>query len=184
MEPIATKPNPTKVATKWALIGIVTGIILTYVYQFANLDQASPVRYISWIPFIAFLLLSQKEFKDQLGGYMKFGEGFSAGFRYSVFYGLLIGVFIYVYYAFLSPDMYAKLLEAQREAMQAKGMTSDQVDQGMSMMNKMGLPIIAFSAAIGSAIFGLIIALIGAAIFKKERSAFDPEPTDVTDATA
>ncbi|HJP63330.1 MAG TPA: DUF4199 domain-containing protein, partial [Mucilaginibacter sp.] len=168
--------NSTKVATKWALINVLTGIVLMYVFQFANVGIISPVRYVSYLPFIAFLFLAQKEFKDQLGGYMKFGEGFGVGLRYGIFSGLLLGVFIWLYYSMLSPDMYTKMLEAQREAMEAKGMSADQVDQGMKFMNKMGLVFVAFGAAVGSAVVAIILGLIGAAIFKKERSAFDQEP--------
>ena len=173
-----TKANPNSVAIKWTLIGVITGVVLTYVYQFANIPITSPVRYLSYLPFIAFLFLAQKEFKDQLGGYMSFGEGFSIAWRYGVYTGLITAVFIYLYYGVLSPDMYTKMLDEQRAAMAAKGLSSDQVDQGMAFMNKMGLVFVVIFAAIGSAITAMIIGLIGAAIFKKERSAFDSGPTD------
>src|SRR3569623_781738 len=101
MEPL--KPNPTKVATKWALINFVTSIVLTYAIQFVSKDPNSPLKYLGYVPLIAFLMLTQKEFKQQLGGYITFGEAFSAGFRYAVFTSLLIAVFTYVYLAFLDP---------------------------------------------------------------------------------
>ncbi|MGZ3777057.1 MAG: DUF4199 domain-containing protein [Mucilaginibacter sp.] len=172
------KPNPNNIAIKWTLINVATGIVLTYVFQFANIGISSSVRYLAYIPFIAFLFLAQKEFKDQLGGYMKFGEGFTIALRYGIFSGLILAVFIYLYYAILSPEMYTKMLAEQRDAMAAKGLTSDQVDQGMEFMNKMGMIFVVIGAAIGTFVMALILGLIGAAIFKKERSAFDPEPTD------
>jgi len=173
------KANPNSAAIKWALIGAITGIVLTYVYQFANIPITSPVRYLSYLPFIAFLFLAQKEFKDQLGGYLTFGEGFSIAWRYGIYTGLITAVFIYLYYAILSPDMYTKMLDEQRAAMAAKGLTSDQVEQGMQFMNKMGLVFVVIAAAIGSAIMAMILGIIGCLIFKKERSPLDmPEPTD------
>jgi hypothetical protein len=172
-----TKANPNNVAIKWTLINVVTAIILTYVFQFANIGITASLRYLAYIPFIAFLFLGQKEFRDQLGGYMKFGEGFGIAWRYGIFGGLIMAVFIYLYYAVLSPEMYTKMLEEQRDAMAAKGLSSDQVDQGMQMMSKMGMVFVVIGAAIGTAIAGIIVGLIGAAIFKKERSAFDPQPT-------
>ena len=36
--------NPTKVATKWAVIYVITGIVITYVFQFLNVDQNSLMR--------------------------------------------------------------------------------------------------------------------------------------------
>jgi Protein of unknown function (DUF4199) len=174
MEQLA--PNSTKVATKWALIYLLTAIVITYIIQFSNLDPNSPVKYLSYIPFIAFLLLAQKEYKDKLGGYIKFGEAFSTGLRFGVFSGILLGIFLYVYLAILSPDVLAKSVDAQRDAMAAKGLSSDQVDKGIEIAKKYGAIFGAFGAAIFYAILGVILGLIGAAILKKERSPFDAEP--------
>ncbi|MGN6639918.1 MAG: DUF4199 domain-containing protein [Mucilaginibacter sp.] len=176
------KPNPTKVATKWALIYLVTGIVLTYIMQFSNMDPTSPVRYVSYLPFIIFLLLAQKEFKDQLGGYMKFGEGFSVGLRFGVFAGILFGIFLYIYLGILSPEVLAKSVDSQRDAMAAKGLSSDQIDKGIQMSKKYGAIFAAFGVAIWYAILGVILGLIGAAIFKKERSALDT-PEEVAGPT-
>ncbi|MDB5000009.1 MAG: hypothetical protein JWR76_1086, partial [Mucilaginibacter sp.] len=46
--------NSTKIATKWALIYVVVSIIITYTFQFLNIDQNSPAKYIGYLPFIAF----------------------------------------------------------------------------------------------------------------------------------
>ncbi|MDB5025424.1 MAG: hypothetical protein JWP78_3179 [Mucilaginibacter sp.] len=174
--------NANKVATKWALIYVLTAIVITYIIQFSNLDPNSSVKYLSYIPFIAFLLLAQKEYKDQLGGYIKFGEAFSAGFRFALYSGILLAVFIYVYLTFLSPEVLAKAMESQRDKMTGQGLSSEQIDKGIEIGKKYGAIFGAIGAAVAYAILGVIIGLIGAAIFKKERSAFDPEPT-ITDAT-
>jgi hypothetical protein len=176
-EPIrmAVKHNPTKVATKWALIYLATAIVFTYAFEFLNIDQTSSWKYISYIPFFGFLLLTQKEFRDQIGGFMTFGQGFSAGFRYSVFSGLLIGIFTYVYFAFLSPHVYGKLLETIQTGLEQKNnMSEEQIDKAMGFYKgPWGLAIMGFGAAIGMTVFGAVVSLIGAAIFKKERSAYD-----------
>jgi len=178
--------NATKVATKWALLYTIAAIIVTYTLQFLNLDQNSSWKYVSMVFFIGFLLLAQKEYKDQLGGYITFGNAFSAGFRYSVFAGLLVALFTYLYYSFLSPQMFDKMLETVQTAMEEKNAPSNVVDSTMSFYRGWGKIIFPFFAAIGSAIIGSIISLIGAAIFKKERSAydmandaFDPNETNV-----
>lgn len=175
------KPNPNNMAIKWTLINVATAIILTYVFQFANISAVSPVRYIAILPFIAFMFLAQKEFRDQLGGYMKFGEGFSIAWRIGVFSGVILAVFIYLYYGILSPDMYTKYLEAQRSAMEASGkLSSDQVDQSMEFMNKMGMVFLVIGTLVGTVIEAIILGLIGAAIFKKDRPAFDTGVVDPT----
>jgi len=172
------KPNPTKVATKWALINVVTGIVLTYAFQYLVTDPNSPIKYLTFIPFIAFLLLAQKEYKQQIGGYMTFSEGFSAGFRFAIFSGLMAAVFTYLYLAVLSPEVMEKAVEQARTQMEAKGMSSEDIDKAISLTKKLGPVFGAFGAAIFDAVVGAIVAVIGASIFKRERSAFDPEPTD------
>jgi hypothetical protein len=170
-----SKPSSSGVAFKWALIYLVTSIVITYVWQLLKVDQTSSVKYIGYIPFIAFLILAQKEFRDSLGGFITFGQAFVAGLLYSVFGAILISVFIYIYFTFLSPDVFSKIMDTQRDAMSQKGMSSDQVDQAMSVMNKYGTLITAFFTIFAVAIFGIIVALIGAAILKKERTILDIE---------
>jgi len=169
------KPNSTNVAFKWALISFLVGVIFTYLWQILNIDQTSPIRWISYVTFIAFLLLAQKESRDQTGGFISFGDAFLPGFLYSVFSGILSAIFIYIYFSFLSPQVYQQVLDLQRAGMEAKNMSSDQVDQGMNLMNKYGVIITAVVVLIVTPIMGAVVALIGAAIFKKERSILDIE---------
>jgi hypothetical protein len=176
MEPVVliVEPNPTKIATKWALINLLSQIVITYGIQLLNMDMNSPIKYISYIPLVAFLLLAQKEFRDtQLGGYITFGQGFSAGFRYAIFSGLLLAVFMYLYLAILSPEVLTKSMAAQQTILEQKGMSSGDIDKAMSTATKFGPIIGAFGIAIFYAIIGAVVSLVGAAIFKKERSADD-----------
>jgi len=173
MEKSLTPPNPTKVATKWALINSLTAIVLTYLLFYLNVPLKSPVQYITYIFFIAYLFLSQKEFKDELGGFITFGQAFSTGFRFSVFTGLVTAVFIYLYYAFLNPVAYEQILEMTQASMEEQNTASSQIDKTVEMMRNWGPLLSAFGVAVGSAIIGAIFSLITAAIIKKERSASD-----------
>lgn len=167
-----TAPNSSKVAFKWSIIYAIIAIVITYTFQFLNIDQNSSIKYVGFIPFVAFLFLSQKEYKDQLGGYLTFGQGFGNGFVYSLFAGLIMAVFIYIYLTFLSPQVLDQALAAQRDKMAEKNMTSEQIDQAMSIAKNWGPIIGAVGTVIVDAVVGAIFALIGAAIFKKEPPMF------------
>jgi len=173
MEKSVLPPNPTKVATKWAVINALVAIILTYVFLFMDVDQQSPLQYLSMIPTIAFLLLAQKEFKDELGGFISFGQAFSAGFRYALFTGLIIGIFIALYLWILNPEALEKSLEASRVQMEERDMSSAEIEKAMDISRSIGPWMGGFFTAVMYAAGGAILALIGAAIFKKERSAYD-----------
>jgi len=179
------KNNPTKVATKWALINAVTGIIITYAFEFLDVDQTSGVAYLTYIPFIAFLILAQKEFKDELGGYISFGDAFSTGFRYALFTGLLLALFTYIYLTWLSPAMIDKMVETTRLALEKNNTPDDQMEKQLEFTKQWGAIMGAFGIAVGYAIFGAIISLVGAAILKKERSPYDiaNEAVDPSDPT-
>jgi uncharacterized membrane protein len=178
-----TKPSSSaNLAFKWAVISLIASVIFTYAWQLLNINPTSKVTYLGFIPFIAFLFLTQKEYRDQLGGFATFGQEFVAGLLFAVFAGILGAIFIYVYYTWLSPQVYQLILDSQRSAMEAKNLSSDQVDRAMEIMNKYGTIITFVSALIMTPIIGAIISLIGAAIFKKERTLADIE-RDASDPT-
>lgn len=169
-----TPPNPTKVATKWALISTATSIVLTFVYQFLNIAQDSPARYLSMLPFIAFIVMAQVEYKQILGGRISYGKAFSTGFRVALFAGLLGAVFMFIYVSYIHPEFITQAMDAQRAKMVEKGMSEDQIDQAMAMSSKfMGPVMFSFFAAVGSAFMGAIISLISAAFVKKEPLPFE-----------
>src|ERR1700749_3361900 len=97
--------SPSKPAMKWTLIGFLVSVILTYIWQFLHVSPESPAKYVGYIFFIAFLILSQKEYRDLRGGVMTFGQAFLEGLLFSIFYGILIAIFTYIYMAILSPQI-------------------------------------------------------------------------------
>ncbi|MDB5091241.1 MAG: hypothetical protein JWR09_5235 [Mucilaginibacter sp.] len=175
----STAPTPSKVAIKWALIYVIVSIVLTYAYQFLNIALDSPVKYIGYVVFIALLLLGQKEFRDQLGGFVTFGQAFVEGLLFSVFAGIMIGIFTYIYFTILSPGVWVQALAAQQQKLEAGGnLSSEQIEAAMGVTRKYGALIATVGIIIFTPIMGAIIALIGAAIFKKERSILDIEQSN------
>lgn len=171
--------SSNKVVIKWSLFYIVVSIILTYVYQFLNVDQTSGIKYINYIPYIAFMLLAQKEYKEELGGYMTFGEGFLAGFKYTAITAVLLALFVYIYFTLLSPQVFQQVIDGSRAKLEARGnLTDDQINTALSFTT-VGFTCIIL--VIWSLIMGTIIALIGAAIFKKERPSFLTNEANYTD---
>jgi hypothetical protein len=166
-------PKPNNVSLKWSLINLAATVIFTYAIQFLNLDPNSPVKYLNYLPFILFLVLAQKEYKETLGGYITFNQAFSAGLKYSLFSALFLAIFMYLYLAILSPDVFEKSLVASQTKMAENGMSTEQIDKAMDIAKKYGPIFGSFFAGIFYIIFGVIISLIGAAIFKKERSPYD-----------
>ena len=170
----AAAPSSAKVAIKWSLIYVLVAIVITYASEIAKLSVNSPVKYVTYLFLIIFLLLAQKEHKDKLGGYIKFGDAFVTGLLYGIFTGVLTAIFVYLYLSILSPEVFAQALEQQRQAMADSGkMSSDQIDHAMDIAKKYGPVLGAIVTVFIYAILGVIIGLIGAAIFKKEPSIYN-----------
>lgn len=169
------KQSYTNITVKWAVIYFITSVVITYIFQFLNIDQNSAAKYLGYIPFIAFLLLAQKEYKDKLGGFLTFGQGFMTGFIYSVFGGILLAIFIYIYLAILSPQVLDQSLASQHDKFVENGMSEDQIKTATEMGKKYGAIFGAVAVLFIMPIIGAIISLIGAAIFKKEPSVLDIE---------
>ncbi len=168
-----TKPSSINIAIKWAVIYVITSIVITYTFQFLNVNQTSGIKYLSYIPFIIFLCLVQKEYRNLLGGYLTFGEGFLSGFLYAVFSGIMLAIFTYIYLGILSPQVLEQAMEAQRDKFAQQGLSDDQIDNAIEITKKYGAIIGAIASLFIMPIFGAVISLISAAVFKKERSPFD-----------
>lgn len=177
----AAAPSSAKVAIKWSLIYVLVAIVITYASEIARLAVNSPIKYITYVFLIIFLILAQKEHRDKLGGYIKFGDAFVTGLLYGIFAGLLTAIFVYLYLAILSPEVFAQALDQQRQAMADSGkMSSDQIDHAMDIAKKYGPILGAIGTVFMYAILGVIIGLIGAAIFKKEPSIYNtPESSTI-----
>jgi hypothetical protein len=169
------KPSQSGVAIKWALINFLTAVVVTYGIQFAGGSPFGPVSYVGDIPFIAFLCLSQIEYRKQLSGFMNYGQGFLEGFLFSLFSAILAAIFVGLYAAILNPDVWQKYVDAQQAAYAQRGMTSDQIDTAMGLLRNYGVLFVIVGSLFGVTIIGTIISLITAAIFKKERTLADIE---------
>ena len=165
-------PNSNNVAFKWSVIYVVIGIVITFAFQFLNVDPNSQAKYIGYIPFIVFLFIVQKEYKDKLEGYLTFGQGFGAGFKYALFGGIIMGIFIFIYLSWINPHMLEQAMASQQDKLHDQGLSDEQIDASMNLARKYG-PIFGLLGTIfADAVFGAILALIGAAIFKNERPMF------------
>lgn len=169
------KPSQAGTAIKWAIIYLIASIALTYILQLLKFDLTSPTKYLNYLIFIAFLLLTQTDYRKQLGGFLTFGEGFMSGFLYSIFSGIFSALFVYVYLSFLNPQAFEQIIKTAQDQMETQGLSSDQIERGIDFTRKFGVLFGSVGALFGLIIIGAVIALIGAAIFKKERTIRDLE---------
>ncbi|MCG8582350.1 MAG: DUF4199 domain-containing protein, partial [Bacteroidales bacterium] len=136
-------------------------------------------NYVSWISLvisIAFVSWAMMNFRDkQNGGILTYKQGVGLGFITFLVGGIISSIFTYILFAFIDPGLIEELVQKSLEEAMRK---SPEIEGNMDMVEKwtrmfVNPTAMAIMGVVMSAIGGIIISLILAAIFKKEPSVFD-----------
>lgn len=159
----------TQVGIRYGLILGLTSIAISLVTFIADLRENIAVNLLGIGVSIAFLVIAMKHFRDQNGGFMKFGQGFGIGMIVSAISTLLSGFFLIVYLKFINPNMFEEISDKAHQEWEKAGMD----EKAIAMAEKFITAEFMFiSAVIGGLIFGAILSLIVAAIMQKKQPAF------------
>jgi len=171
----STQPriSPVKTAIKWGLIAGAAMIILSMITYYAGMTQNTTLQWLSYLLLALGVFLGTREHRDRdLGGFISYGRGLGTGVLVSLFSGLLLTVFILLFYGVIDTGALDELKRVQEDAMYERGMSDEQIEMSMKfvtpgMMALFTLPTMTF--------FGLIISLVVAAILKRNRPPFYDE---------
>jgi drug/metabolite transporter (DMT)-like permease len=154
----------------WGLIlgfaSVIYNVILYMLDQ--NLNQA--LGYAGLIITIVVLILGIRSFRDNVrDGVLPFGPAFSFGFIVILVSSVIGIIYGYLLWTVIDPDVLSKMNDLQMEKMMERGIPEEGLDQAMNMASKFMKPgIMAIMGLLGALLMGTIIALIIAAIFKKD----------------
>ena len=160
-----------RVALKWGIImGLVSIVYSTILFL---TDQVGN----SWTSFASIgisvggLILAMREFRTLNQGYMTYGEGLTVGMTTSVVSGLLSSFFSLFYMSFIDTEVMAKMADKTREKLEESGLSDDQIDTQIEMMERFQSPVFTFTfGIIAILIGGLILSLIIAAFMRKNKA--------------
>ena len=160
----------------WGLIigvaGIIYSVILYMIDQ--NLNQALGMA--GMIITIGLLVLGVRSFRDTINdGVLSFDS--AIGFcMVAIVISSVIGIiYAYLLWSVIDPDIIGKMMDLQMEKMLDKGIPEEALEQAMNITSKFMKPgVMLAMGLIGSLGSGTIIALIIAAIFKRDESTEDP----------
>ncbi|MCB0658171.1 MAG: DUF4199 domain-containing protein [Saprospiraceae bacterium] len=183
MEPIDNNdqlPDPQDVRYGSTAIryGLYTGLVLVAISLLMYLlGMSDPTktgqRWISLVITVLItaggMVLANRYHRDEeLGGVMNFGRGFGVSMLVGVAASLVSAIYSYLFLKFIDPTVMDKAMEMQRQQMEGRGMTDEQIEQASKMMDMFSTPGFAsLSAFISSIIFALIISLVVAAIMQR-----------------
>jgi hypothetical protein len=168
------KPSTARIALKWGIISAILIIIYTVIFYMAGLFRTPS---LSWIPFLFLLIgiiMASNEFKSLNNNFMSFSDGLGVGTLMSAVAGLVVSIFSYIYINFIDTTIMKQMGDMQREQMEAKGLSSEQIDQAMELAAKFTTPgLIFLFSIIGYILCGFIFSLIVSAIVKNTKPELD-----------
>jgi len=146
--------------------GIIYNVILYMLDQ--NLTQA--LGYAGILITIIILIIGLRSFRDNVrDGVLPFGPAFLFGFVVILVSSLIGIIYAYLLWTVIDPDIIARMKDLQMEKMLEKGVPGEALDQAMEISGKFMTPVMmAIFGFISSLFMGTIVALIIAAIFKKD----------------
>ncbi|MFP4042645.1 MAG: DUF4199 domain-containing protein [Bacteroidales bacterium] len=160
--------------------GFITGIVLiiyTLLLYISNnlLEQNFILGVLNYIILVAGIIIGTKAYRDQyLDGYISYGKSLGTGVLISVFAGVVTGVFTYLLYAVIDPQLLDESIKIIQEEMLQKGVPEGQIEMMTEMQKEFQSPLIMMISSIFSYGFmGLIFSLITSIFTKNNKPVFN-----------
>ncbi len=160
----------TSTITKGFIVGLIM-IVLTLGLTFSGMAVDSPVKWLSYIVFIAGVVISINQYGKQINYNATFGNYFAHGFKISALVTIIMIAYSVIFIS-MFPEFKDQAIDAARKAMQSrKDISEEDVDKGIEMTKRFFMVGMIGGILLFYLITGTIASLIGAAITKK-----DPQP--------
>lgn len=156
----------TSPAVKGIIISLFL-IVFALAIQFLNLSRNKGLSSIQFIILFAGIIWSAVSFARQLHGNVTFGNVFVHAFKTAAAVTAIMVVYTIISIKFISPEIINQAMEEARTQMEAKNMSDDQIDTAINFTKKFFVPLTAGGVLFFFLLAGVIAALIGAAVSKK-----------------
>jgi hypothetical protein len=159
-----------KKVTSPALKGFIISLILivfSLIIQFLNLSKNKGLSSIQFIILFGGIVWSATSFAKQMRGNVTFGDVFVHGFKTAAAVTAITVIFTIISIKFISPEIINQAMVDARAQMEAKNVSDDQIDTNINLAKKFFVPMTAGILILFFLITGVIAALIGAAVSKK-----------------
>ncbi len=160
--------------------GLITGLVLiAYSLLLYIIGQSlnQLLEYLAIVILAYLIYLFSKIHRDKINeGILPYGKGFTLGFLIGFFAGIILSFFSYIQITLIDPSLVDKQLELMEQKFFERGMSEEQVEAAINISKKWMTPVgIFFGSLLSFSFWSAIIALITAAILKKDPSPFTPD---------
>ena len=153
--------------TKGIIIALIL-IVVDIIAGFTNFRYATWYKWVGVVLLVGGVIWACISYGSQMQHNVSFGSVFGHGFKASVVVTCIMVVFSVISLKFIFPETKDLMLDQMRKQMAEQGkMTEEMIDQTVEFMKKGFMTIIILSVIIYLLIAGVVSALIGAAVTKK-----------------
>ena len=145
--------------------------ILIQLVQFSMGQHFSPhwsYSVISTLITVGIIVQGIKAFKTTNHGAISFGQSVNTGIGISLFSAIIYSLYLLIFMNFIDPDFLSKLWAIEEGKMLNRGMSEEQIEASMRMVNSWGIYFMFATVLIISILMGFVISAITGAILKKE----------------
>jgi len=161
------QPKVTSPATKGIFISLIL-IVYSLVTYFTGQTLNDNLKWLGTAIFFVAIIMSCISYAKQLNGNLTFGNDFAHGFKTAAAVTAIMCLYTIIFFMVIAPDMKGKILDVARQKMiEQKNLTGDQIDQGVALVSKLFYIVTVGSIILIYLLCGVIAALIGAAVAKK-----------------
>jgi hypothetical protein len=167
----------TSALNKGVVISLIL-IVLDLISGFAHFKFESWFKWIPTLVLCAGVIWSCITYGKQNAGNVTFGNVFADGFKTSATVACFMFVYTILSIYVIFPETKDFALEQARKQMEEKGnIPQESIDQALAITRKLFAPLALGFSLVGTLIVGVIAALIGGAVTKKNpQTPFQNQP--------
>jgi len=162
--------STTKV-TSPTVIGLILSLVLIVLGQVTIVTNQIDNKILTNAPMliaVGVLIWACINYSKQKDHDVTFGNVFGFGFKIVATVTALMAVYTILLFKVINPELIDYTIEKSREAMEKQGNSTEDMEKGLSMMKNMFVPFAVVGVILIYGIGGTIVALIGAAVAKKQ----------------
>lgn len=151
-------------------------LILMSLLLFAlDIYRITWLSYLQYVILIAGIVMATIHYRDKInGGVISYGKAFSTGLFVGITVGVLMAVYLWLYYSYIHPTGLQEMKELTEQMLYERGLNDEMIDAQMAMSSKMmKMPILNVMAMGGMIFWSVLISLITAAVLKKNDDSFN-----------
>lgn len=155
---------------KYGLTAGMAYVVFTLALYLMDMEKNQGLGMVGYLILLGAQFLGVKEIRDgEMNGLISFGSAWKKGLLIAAVAGIISGVYMAIHLNYINPELLEEVLYETESQLEASGASSEEMEMGMKMARIFTNPwMTSVFTVLGFLFIGMILALIPAAVLKKE----------------